>query len=285
MRLGRIARPTDEVLGRDVRPAEPPAAAARGVERLASVQHAHVVEEDGLPGLHLGLVHGRLLVDQGLEDLRALDPAVQVPPPAAERLLEGRAPVDAAVDLGRGRVGVEDLAGAHVPVAVLLVAVQDVGLGEVLDGGLVAERPHHSADAGLAAAAGVVHAVQDLDLGGRLEVEEVLVQAEVAARVGDVLRVGLGPDVKGAAVEGLADVGHAGRDLDNGALVAGHVLEEDDAQAHEILHDVPEGALALHVLVVVDPADFSRDDIGVPVLEAEATLELEHSGINRLRAA
>ncbi|VUC34050.1 unnamed protein product [Clonostachys rosea] len=289
MRLGQIARPADKVLLRDVRPAEPSTAAARGVKRFAAMQHAHVVEEDGLSRLHLGLVHGGLLVDEALEDLRALDPGVQVLD-SAERLLERRAPVDAAIQVARDRVPIQDISAAHVPVAVLLVAVQDMNLVEGLDGRLVAERPHHAANAvrvakqRLTTAAGVIHAVQDLDFRGWLEIEEVLVQAEVAARVGDVLCVGLGSDVKGAAVEGLADVGHAGRDLHDGVFVAGHVLEEDDAQAHEILHGIPEGVLVLHVVVVIDLAHSSGDDISVPVFNADATLKLRHSGLDGLRA-
>lgn len=280
--LGDIHGPAQEVLLGDVRAAQPARPAAAGVKRRPAVHGAQVVEEHALARLHLVAVHGGGVVDQALEQPGGLDPARDVPPRVAFGVavrvaaLERRRPVHAceaavAADVHDGPVGV-----VEVPVLVVLVghpvlrqaghlaaAAGDKGPQEAADALAVAEER-------LAARARVLHAVQDLDHGRRLQVAQVLVQAEVAARVGDVFGVGLGAHVKGAAVEGLADVGDARRDVHDGRLVARHVLQVDDAQAADVDDGVPEAAAALHELGVVYFADVLVQGGGVPVLDARA---------------
>lgn len=262
-----MQRATHQVLALNVRTPQPARAAAR-VKGPAAVHDAQVVEQDALAGLHLDLVHGRLGVDEGVEELRGLEPGAQVRRGDGEAVLEGRAPVDAGEDaLGRRA---QEGALLLVPVAELLVVVRHVDVGEVGDGVAILLQPEQLAGAEavaeerLAARARVLHAVQQLHRGRALQVEQVLVQPQVAARVRDVLGVGLGAHVKGAAVERRLDVGDALGDAGDGGLVVRHVLEEDEAEVRQVEQDLPERILALHKLMVVDPADPLLNRLRVP---------------------
>ncbi|KAJ6438224.1 sgs [Purpureocillium lavendulum] len=275
---GDVRGSAEEVLGGDVGAAQPAGPPGADVEGGAAVHGAQVVEEDALAGLHLAAVDGGRVVDEALEDAGGLDPGAQVLGGAQVLALEGRAPVDAGEAPVAAVAGVvDDVARLEVVVAVLVVLVGDVVVGEGRHAGAGVDKgPQQAADAlavaeeALAAGARVVHAVQDLDHGRGVEVHEVLVQAEVAAGVGDVLGVGLGADVEGAAVKGLADAGHARRDAHDGVLVAGDVLEVDDAEAADVDDGVPEGLAAAHVVVVVDAPHVGVERRRVPVLHARA---------------
>lgn len=267
-RIRHMQHAADEVLALNVRAAQP-ARTAAGVKGPPAVHDAHVVEEHALARRHLDLVHGGLVVDQAVEQPRGFQPGAHVDGRQLEAVLERRAPVHAGEDVV-GRRHVEERALLAVPVAALLVVVRDAHAAQVLDGAARILQPHELAGAQpvaeerLAAGARVLHAVQDLDRRRPLQVQQVLVQAEVAAGVGDVLGVGLGAHVERAAVEGLLDVGDARRDVDDGVFVARHVLEEHEAQAGQVEDGLPEGLVALHELAVVNLADVPLDRLVVP---------------------
>lgn len=121
--LGYVSRSRQKVLGGYVRAPEPPGAAARRVKGVAAVQHAQVVEEHALAGLHLLLVDGGRVVDEGGEDPGGLEPAADVLDGAEVAALEGGAPEDV---VEAGVVAVDDAARGEVVEAVFAVLVGDV---------------------------------------------------------------------------------------------------------------------------------------------------------------
>lgn len=273
---GDVSGSAQKVLGGNVGAAQPSGAPGGGVKGVPAVHDAEIVEQHALALLHLVAVHGVWVIDQALEDAGRRDPVPQINGAVvvAVAALEGGAPVHAREAVAA--VVVDDAPLRTVKVAVLAVLVRDTVLRQGrhpaarLDKGPEqAARSLAVAEEGFSARAGVVHAVEDLDHGRRGEVAEVLVQAQAAARVGHVLGVGLGAHVKGPAVEGLADVGDARGDADDGGLVARDVAQKDYSEAEHVDDHVPEGGGAgLHEGGVVDLADVLGQNAGVPVLDA-----------------
>ena len=166
----------------------------------------------------------------------------------------------------------ERLAGHVVVVAVAAVVevrravpAQMVELEEVVDlhrvRGARAVREQR-----LAALVRVGDAVQELQARGRVDVHQVLVQAEEDVGVGHVLGVRLGANVPREAVEGVhQDADAVGNlldlRLDEGAVGRDRVHEEN-AETGERLEGFPEGLVRRHP-VVVRHAQVAGIDVGL----------------------
>ncbi len=187
--------------------------------------------------------------------------------------LEGWRPIDdgEAADLRREPVRLQ-LDGGAREVIVLPGVVVVVGDGEAQQSlELVPVELPHAVRGPVAvgeervpAGAGGAQAVQELQAGRVLHVQQVHVQAQVLVRVRDVFRVRHRLHVPGAAVERVAEGPDARADADDGFLSGGHVGEEDEAVVVEVHQGLEEGGFGAHVRVVGKPAHVFLHSFLVP---------------------